>query len=206
MGRGDYLWQGLENQLLKIWILFQVPWINFEVSTRSPKLPPVSEDTIIFCLEPESLLGLLVPAHSLQSVARMILKIKLPIGSYQLNTPLSLPKDLKVKPRLPFLHPCSWSHSFWPWVFASAPYSAQLSPHVAFQEAGSLSFWFQLNCLCSNGYFLAVLAIGAPLLSFLTFFWFAAESSYHNFAATFCYKSVVLPARGESPMGRGSLV
>lgn len=156
----------------------------------------------------------MLPTHSLQSVARMILKIKIHIGSYQRNTPFSLPKDLKVKPRLPFLHPCSWNRSFWPHWTLAGWWIHQVSSSLGFLDLlltlpRSLPMWlfrrlavylsgFSLNALYSNGYFLAVLAIGAPLLFFLTLFWFPAESSYHNFAATFCYKSVVFPARGES--------
>lgn len=111
----------------------------------------------------------MLPTHSLQSVARMILKVKIHIGSYQLNTPLSLPKDLKVKPRLPFLHPCSWNRSFWPhwtvagcWIhqassslgFLDLPLTLPRSPPMwLFRRLALYLSGFSLNAPSSNGYF-----------------------------------------------------
>lgn len=133
----------------------------------------------------------LLPMHSLISSLNDFKnknknKIKIPIGSYWLNTPLSLPQNLKVKPRLAFLHHHSWNHLLWShWtftVFRCIKSSSDLL-HLLLILPRSLSVWlfkrlvfylsgFGLNAPSSNGYFLAALAIDPSLLFFLTFFLF----------------------------------
>ena len=76
----------------RVWILFWAPRGTFKVAFLSPQLPPLSEDTIIFCLQPVSLLvvsSLLCPINS-----RNDLTNKSTSWILQLNTPLWLLKTL----------------------------------------------------------------------------------------------------------------
>lgn len=65
VGRGLSLARSSKSAF-RVWVLFWAPWGTFKVAFLSPQLPPLSEDTITFCLQPVSLLvvSLLCPISS----------------------------------------------------------------------------------------------------------------------------------------------